>query len=80
MAELDTILIHRIVEGPFHSWDVEDTDGEYEGDFYFCMALVEHDGEMSIEEVRFDLFPDFSEVKYWLEKNKGPYQLEAEAF
>ena len=81
MTEPVKILVHNIIEGPFHSWDVkDDLDGDYEGDFYFCQALVEFDGQVSQEEIRFEMFPDFYEMKAHLDRNKEPYEMEGEAF
>lgn len=80
-VEATTIKVHGIIEGPFHSFDVEyDEEGEYEGDFYFCLALVEADGQTTEEEIRFSMFPDFYEMKVHLDKYTEPYLLEAEAF
>lgn len=74
------LKIHHIIEGPFHSFDVvDDFDGDYEGDFYFCMAKVETpDGVVEDQEVRFEMFPDFYEVKAWLDKHVEPYEIEME--
>ena len=81
MTEPVKILVHNIIEGPFHSWDVkDDLDGDYEGGFCFCQALVEFDGQVSAEEIRFEGFPEFYEMKAHLDKSVDPYLLEAEAF
>jgi hypothetical protein len=67
--------IHHIIEGPFHTSDVEDPDGEYEGmDSYFILAKVEYpNGTVYDEEIHFDTFPEYYEVKAWLDKNIEPY-------
>lgn len=75
------ILVHHIIEGPYHSWDVtDDIDGDYEGDFYFCLAKVEAEGGVSDEEIRFDNFGAFYEMRKHLDSTIEPYVLEAEAF
>lgn len=75
------ILVHRIIEGPFHSSEVtDDIDGDYEGDFYFCQALVEVGGGVSEEEVRFDGFKELYKTVTHLKYSIDPYVLEAEAF
>lgn len=81
MDQMTEILVHRIIEGPFHSSEVtDDIDGDYEGDFYFCQALVEVDGEVSDDEIRFDCLNGFYEMKKHLDSTIDPYVLEAEAF
>jgi hypothetical protein len=72
--------IHHIIEGPFHTSDVEDPDGEYEGmDTYFILAKVEHpDGTIHDEEIHFDTFPEYYEVKAWLDKNIEPFILDCD--
>ena len=73
------LKVHRIIDGPFHSWDVmEDPGGDYEGDFYFCQAIVEVDGEISEEELRFEDFQDFYEARAHLSKSIEPYVIEME--
>ena len=81
MTEPTRILVHHIIEGPFHSWDVtDDVEGDYEGDFYFCLAKVEFDGQVLDEEIRFNGFNGFYEIKKHLDSTSEPYVLEAEAF
>ena len=75
---VDVIKVHRIIEGPFHTFDVVD-GGVYDGmDTYFCLALVEVNGEVSQEELHFDTFPEFYEMKAWLDKHIEPYEIEME--
>lgn len=78
--DLEWIKVHRIIEGPFHTFDVVDDEGIYEGmDSYFCQALVElPDGTMTEEELHFDEFPDFYEMKAWLDRHIDPYVIEME--
>ena len=79
MNESTTLKVHHIIEGPFHSFDVtDDPDGDYEGDFYFCLAKVEVDRQISDEELRFDQFPDFYQMKAHLDKHVEPYEIEME--
>jgi hypothetical protein len=75
--ELKEIKVHLIVDGPYHSSDVtDDFDGDYEGDFFFCEALVEDDGEMSQEELRFDDYDDFYAMQAHLSKSIEPYVID----
>jgi hypothetical protein len=77
MENTEVLKIHAILEGPYHTHDVIDEDGIYEGmDTYFCLAKVEVNGEVSDEELHFDTFPEFYEIKAWLDKNIEPYEIE----
>ena len=81
MTKPTTIKIRHIIEGPFHSFEVtDDPDGDYDGDFYFCLAKVEVDGQVSDEEIRFNGFNGFYEIKKHLDSTSEPYVLEAEPF
>ena len=81
MVDTKEILVHHIIEGPFHSWDVtDDFDGDYEGDFYFCQAKVEFAGQVLDEEIRFNGFNGSYEIKKHLDSTSEPYVLEAEPF
>jgi hypothetical protein len=75
--ELHLLKVHAILEGPYHTHDVVDDEGMYEGmDTYFCLAKVEVDGEVSDEELHFETFPEFYDMKAWLDKHIEPYEIE----
>lgn len=73
------VKIHRIIEGPFSGFDVDSPlDEVCEEDYYFFLALVEIDGELSEEEVFFEDFNYFYEIKAHMDRSIEPYVIDVE--
>jgi len=64
------VIIHKMVEGPYHYSEVPDEDFPMEAE-YHAVVLIEDDGEVAYEDCYFYTLDEALSLKNFLESPEG---------